>query len=80
MLWLKLLTSFWFVQGSAKRLINIALRAAAKKHNWRYSDLLKKDKDDHRHLYDDMTVVVLFIDHARLRKGGRGQPLSIRYP
>ncbi|KAK9070864.1 hypothetical protein SSX86_009435 [Deinandra increscens subsp. villosa] len=48
--------------GSAKRLIKVALRAAAKKREMRYSDLKKIDRGVRRHFHDDITVVVLFLD------------------
>ncbi|CAN6172775.1 unnamed protein product, partial [Urochloa humidicola] len=62
-------------EGSAKRLIKAALQEAAKKREMRYSHLIKIDKGVRRHFHDDITVVVLFFNHAI-------QPpaLSIRCP
>ncbi|CAD6215309.1 unnamed protein product [Miscanthus lutarioriparius] len=65
--------------GSARRLIKAALQEAARKREMRYSDLTKIDKKVRRHFHDDITVIVLFINHDLLLKGApQGQPLSIR--
>nr|UBY07129.1 NBS-LRR disease resistance protein [Dasypyrum villosum] len=40
------------------------LQEAARKHEMRYSDLKKIDRGVRRHFHDDITVVVLFIDHG----------------
>lgn len=48
--------------GSAKRLVKLALQEAAKKREMRYSDLKKIDRGVRRHFHDDITVVVLFLD------------------
>uniref|UniRef100_A0A0E0BKT9 protein-serine/threonine phosphatase n=1 Tax=Oryza glumipatula TaxID=40148 RepID=A0A0E0BKT9_9ORYZ len=66
--------------GSAKMLVKAALHAAAKKHNLHYSDLLKMDRDNPRHVHEDVIAVVLFINYDQLLKGKQGRPLSIRYP
>lgn len=50
------------MQGSARRLIKVALQRAAKKREMRYSDLKKIDRGVRRHFHDDITVVVLFLD------------------
>ncbi|CAN6179091.1 unnamed protein product [Urochloa humidicola] len=62
-------------EGSARRLIKAALQEAARKREMRYSDLMKIDKKVRGHFHDDITVVVLFFNHAV-------QPpaLSIRCP
>ena len=39
-----------------------ALQEAAKKREMRYSDLKKIDRGVRRHLHDDITVVVVFLD------------------
>lgn len=50
------------MQGSAKRLVKVALQQAANKREMRYSDLKKIDRGVRRHFHDDITVVVLFLD------------------
>ncbi|RAL38574.1 unnamed protein product [Cuscuta campestris] len=65
--------------GSAKRLIKAALQEAAKKREMRYSDLHKIDKKVRRHFHDDITVIVLFLNHDLISKGTvQDPPLSIR--
>ncbi|XP_052187937.1 probable protein phosphatase 2C 38 isoform X2 [Diospyros lotus] len=48
--------------GIARRLIEAALKEAAKKREMRYSDLKKIDRGVRRHFHDDITVIVLFLD------------------
>ncbi|CAA2976716.1 probable phosphatase 2C 60 [Olea europaea subsp. europaea] len=48
--------------GSARRLVNAALKAAAKKREMRYSDLKKIERGVRRHFHDDITVIVVFLD------------------
>lgn len=50
------------MQGSAKRLVKVAMQEAAKKREMRYSDLKKIDRGVRRHFHDDITVVVVFLD------------------
>ncbi|KAJ9181791.1 hypothetical protein P3X46_005849 [Hevea brasiliensis] len=65
--------------GSAKRLVKAALREAARKREMRYSDLRRTDKKVRRHFHDDITVIVLFLNHDLLSKGTvQDPPLSIR--
>ncbi|KAK4257894.1 hypothetical protein QN277_007422 [Acacia crassicarpa] len=65
--------------GSAKRLIKAALQEAAKKREMRYSDLRKIDKKVRRHFHDDITVIVLFLNHDLISRGTViDPPLSIR--
>ncbi|KAM3346843.1 hypothetical protein ACQJBY_021055 [Aegilops geniculata] len=52
--------------GIAKRLAEAALLEAARKRDMRYKDLKKIDRGVRRHFHDDITVVVLFIDHDLL--------------
>lgn len=67
------------LQGSAKRLIKAALQEAAKKREMRYSDLKKIDKKVRRHFHDDITVIVLFLNHDLIsRVTVQDPPLSIR--
>ncbi|TKW19911.1 hypothetical protein SEVIR_4G051000v4 [Setaria viridis] len=58
-------------EGSARRLIKAALVEAAPKRDLAYSDIKKIDRGVRRHFHDDITVIVLFFNHAV-------QPLSIR--
>ncbi|MCO5578985.1 hypothetical protein L7F22_032836 [Adiantum nelumboides] len=51
--------------GVARKLIRAALTAAAKRHKVRYEDLKKLDKKSKRMYHDDITVVVVFIDHGK---------------
>ncbi|XP_031257770.1 probable protein phosphatase 2C 42 isoform X2 [Pistacia vera] len=65
--------------GSAKRLIKAALQEAAKKREMRYSDLKKIDTKVRRHFHDDITVIVLFLNHDLISRGTvQDPPLSIR--
>lgn len=70
-------------QGIARRLVEAALRRAAKKREMRYTDLKKIERGVRRHFHDDITVVVVFIDgqHSVAKptsvvsiKGGGGAP------
>ena len=54
----------WCMQGIARRLIKLALEEAAKKREMRYSDLKKIERGIRRHFHDDITVIVVFLDHA----------------
>ncbi|PKA56000.1 putative protein phosphatase 2C 60 [Apostasia shenzhenica] len=67
-------------QGIARRLIKAALQAAAKKREMRYSDLKKIDRGVRRHFYDDITVIVLFLDSNFVSRAssGKGITLSVR--
>lgn len=65
--------------GSARRLVKAALQEAAKKREMRYSDLQKIDKKVRRHFHDDITVIVLFLNHDLISRGMEEvPPLSIR--
>ncbi|KAL8153638.1 hypothetical protein V2J09_011398 [Rumex salicifolius] len=65
--------------GSAKRLVKAALQEAARKREMRYSDLHKIDKQVRRHFHDDITVIILFLNHDLISKGTtHGPPLSVR--
>jgi pyruvate dehydrogenase phosphatase len=67
------------MQGSAKKLVKAALQEAARKREMRYSDLRKIDKKVRRHFHDDITVIVLFLNHDLISKGMvLDPPLSIR--
>ncbi|XP_072968288.1 probable protein phosphatase 2C 36 isoform X1 [Typha angustifolia] len=65
--------------GSARRLIKAALIEAARKREMRYSDLKNIDKKVRRHFHDDITVIVIFLNHDLMAKGCKHGPLlSIR--
>ncbi|XP_071701544.1 probable protein phosphatase 2C 42 [Rutidosis leptorrhynchoides] len=55
--------------GIAKRLVKAALHEAAKKREMRYSDLCKIDKRVRRHFHDDISVIVLFLNHDLISRG-----------
>lgn len=65
--------------GSAKRLAKAALQEAARKREMRYSDLRKIDQKVRRHFHDDITVIVLFLNHDLISRGIiQEPPLSLR--
>ncbi|EFJ09787.1 hypothetical protein SELMODRAFT_427794 [Selaginella moellendorffii] len=64
--------------GIARRLIKAALQEAARKREMRYSDLKKIDRGIRRHFHDDITVVVIFLDHDLISRGASISPMSIR--
>lgn len=51
-------------QGVAKRLIRAALQHAAKKRELRYGDIKGIERGVRRHFHDDITVIVIYLDHA----------------
>ncbi|XP_027112602.1 probable protein phosphatase 2C 63 [Coffea arabica] len=51
--------------GIAKRLVGAALREAAKKREMRYKDMTQIEKGIRRHFHDDITVVVIYLDHQK---------------
>ncbi|MQM08339.1 hypothetical protein Taro_041195 [Colocasia esculenta] len=64
--------------GIAKRLVRRALQEAARKREMRYADLKKVEKGIRRFFHDDMTVVVVFIDHELLGSNAAIPELSVR--
>ncbi|XP_065869978.1 probable protein phosphatase 2C 63 [Euphorbia lathyris] len=52
--------------GIAKRLVRAAIQEAAKKREMRYDDIKKIDRGVRRHFHDDITVVVVFLDHEKM--------------
>jgi pyruvate dehydrogenase phosphatase len=58
----------------------VALQAAAKKREMRYSDLKKIDRGVRRHFHDDITVIVVFLDSNLVSRAStpRGPALSLR--
>lgn len=51
-------------QGIAKRLVKAALSVAAKKKEMRYDEIRKIDRGVRRHFHDDITVIVVYLDHS----------------
>jgi len=51
--------------GIAKRLVRAALKEAAKKREMRYDDIKKLEKGIRRHFHDDITVIVMYLDHHK---------------
>lgn len=65
--------------GIAKRLVRAALKQAARKREMRYDDLRKVEKGIRRFFHDDITVVVVYIDHGLLQERDTSVPeLSVR--
>ncbi|XP_037417444.1 probable protein phosphatase 2C 36 [Triticum dicoccoides] len=62
--------------GIARRLVEAAMREAARKREMRYTDLKRIEKGLRVHFHDDITVIVLFIDHKDHAQGHRA--VSIR--
>lgn len=69
---------FLTYQGIAKRLLKAALTEAARKRNMIYDDLKKIEKGTRRFFHDDITVVVIFIDHELLDRNMSVPELSLR--
>ncbi|WOL09760.1 putative protein phosphatase 2C 25 [Canna indica] len=53
-------------EGIARRLVRTALHEAARKREMRYADLKKVEKGIRRFFHDDITVIVIYIDHEFL--------------
>ncbi|XP_027934114.1 probable protein phosphatase 2C 43 [Vigna unguiculata] len=64
--------------GIARRLLMAALNEAARKREMRYKDLQKIGKGIRRFFHDDITVVVVFIDHEMGGKKVTVPELSIK--
>lgn len=64
--------------GIARRLIRAALQEAARKREVRYSDLKSIGRGIRRHFHDDISVVVIFLDHELLGKNSNAVPLSVK--
>ncbi|MED6137858.1 hypothetical protein PIB30_068930 [Stylosanthes scabra] len=64
--------------GIARRLLKAALSEAARKREMRYKDLQKVEKGVRRFFHDDITVVVIFIDHELVGKNVTVPELSIK--
>lgn len=55
--------------GIARRLVRAALQVAAKKREMRYKDIKKIEKGVRRHFHDDITVIVVYLDHLKVNSG-----------
>ncbi|KHN02618.1 Hypothetical protein glysoja_041050 [Glycine soja] len=64
--------------GIARRLLRAALNEAARKREMRYKDLQKIGKGIRRFFHDDITVVVVYIDHDLRCKNVTVPELSIK--
>ncbi|WOK97502.1 putative protein phosphatase 2C 78 [Canna indica] len=51
--------------GIAKRLVKAAISEAARKREMRYDDIKRIQKGIRRHFHDDITVIVIYLDHHR---------------
>ncbi|XP_014514647.1 probable protein phosphatase 2C 63 [Vigna radiata var. radiata] len=65
--------------GIAKRLVRAALQEAAKKREMRYDDIKKIDKGIRRHFHDDITVIVIYLDHHAGSSNGRFKQTAVGY-
>ncbi|TKY62538.1 phosphatase 2C 43 [Spatholobus suberectus] len=64
--------------GVARKLVKAALKEAANKRKMKYKELQKIEKGNRRIFHDDITVIVVFIDHELLREKVTVPELSIR--
>ncbi|KAL5155318.1 putative protein phosphatase 2C 38 [Glycine soja] len=65
--------------GIARRLVRAALRVAARKREMRVSDLQKIEQGVRRHFHDDITVIVVFLNHKLIDNSSLlASPLSIK--
>lgn len=55
----------FFLQGIAKRLVRAAVQEAARKKEMRYKDIKRLEKGVRRHFHDDITVIVIYLDHPQ---------------
>ncbi|KAK6777951.1 hypothetical protein RDI58_024669 [Solanum bulbocastanum] len=58
--------------GIAKRLVGAALKEAAKKREMRYKDIKKIEKGIRRHFHDDISVIVIYLDHQKNSSQSKG--------
>ncbi|KAM0012801.1 putative protein-serine/threonine phosphatase [Helianthus debilis subsp. tardiflorus] len=54
--------------GIAKRLVGAAIREATKKRELRYKDIMKIERGIRRHFHDDISVIVVYLDHEKASK------------
>ncbi|KAK4404947.1 putative protein phosphatase 2C 68 [Sesamum angolense] len=65
--------------GIARRLLIWAMEKAAKTRQMPYSEIKKLDQGVRRHVHDDITIVVVFIDHEMLDSKTSIPELSILF-
>lgn len=63
--------------GIAKRLARAALQEAAKKRDIVYSDIRNIEKGIRRHFHDDISVVVVYLDHHKSNGNSRFKPSDL---
>ena len=63
------------MQGIAKRLVAAAIQEAAKKREVRYKDIKKIERGVRRHFHDDITVIVIYLDHQKHKQGAVGSTI-----
>lgn len=64
--------------GIARRLLKAAVIEACRKRNMSYDELKKFDKGERRFYHDDITVIVVFIDHELLGNKASVPGISVR--
>lgn len=65
--------------GIARRLVKAALRETARKREMRLADLQKIEQGTRRHFHDDITVIVVFLNHKLIDNSSLwGSSLSIK--
>ncbi|XAR51339.1 Phosphoprotein phosphatase [Bertholletia excelsa] len=57
--------------GIARRLVRAALQEAARKREMSYEDLRRVEKGERRYFHDDITAIVLYLDHRQGSPGGK---------
>ncbi|XP_016445365.1 putative protein phosphatase 2C 63 [Nicotiana tabacum] len=57
--------------GIAKRLVRAALEEAAKKNEMRYEEIKRLEKGARRHIHDDITVIVIYLDRQDMSANAR---------
>ncbi|KAF8377617.1 hypothetical protein HHK36_030999 [Tetracentron sinense] len=62
--------------GIAKRLVRAALQEAAKKSEMRYDEIKRIGKGARRNVHDDITVIVIYLDHHHGSPNGRVKDYS----
>ncbi|XP_072957096.1 probable protein phosphatase 2C 78 [Typha angustifolia] len=64
--------------GIAKRLVTAAIDEAARKRDMRYKDIKRIEKGIRRNFHDDITVIVIYLNHHRRRhrQSGRSHELD----
>ncbi|KAL6133844.1 hypothetical protein ACLB2K_066077 [Fragaria x ananassa] len=65
-------------EGIANRLLKLCMSEAGRKVNRTYDDLKKVEKGERRCYHDDITIVVIFIDHDSLGKTQPVPEVSVR--